>query len=76
MMNNKNKKEVPWILWPFKVIFNLIEWIIKLTGRLVAAIIGLVLCIVGLVLTILVISAPIGIPLMVFGFLLMVRGIF
>lgn len=73
-MSDKNR--VPWFLWPFKAVWDLLEWIIKLTGRLVAAVIGLVIVIVGFVLTILVISAPIGIPLMVFGFLLMIRGIF
>jgi len=57
-------------LWDF------LAMIIKLTGRLVAAIIGLVIMIVGFVLTITVIASPVGIPMMVFGFLLMVRGIF
>ena len=75
-MQYERKNRTPWILWPFKVVLNLVEWIIKLTGRLVAAAIGLVLCIVGFVLTVLIIGAPVGIPLMVFGFLLMVRGIF
>jgi hypothetical protein len=74
--NMSDKNRVPWFLWPFKAVWDLLEWIIKLTGRLVAAVIGLVIVIVGFVLTILVISAPIGIPLMVFGFLLMIRGIF
>ena len=55
---------------------GLIEGIIKLTGRLVAAVIGLAIMIVGVVLTALVITAPIGIPMVVIGFLLMVRGIF
>ena len=73
-MSDKNR--VHWIFWPFKAIWDLLEWIIKLTGRLVAAVIGLVIVIIGFLLTILVISAPIGIPLIVFGFLLMIRGIF
>lgn len=75
-MSHAERKSVPWILWPFKAIWDLLTWILKLTGRLVAAVIGLVVTIVGFVLTVLVISAPVGIPMMVFGFLLMVRGIF
>jgi hypothetical protein len=55
---------------------ELIEGIIKLTGRLVAAVIGLAIMVVGVVLTVLVITAPIGIPMIIFGFLLMLRGIF
>ena len=74
-MNNK-EKHTPCFLWPFKALWDLLEAIIRLTGRLVAAIIGLVFMIVGFVLTITVLASPIGIPLMVFGFLLMIRGVF
>ena len=73
---NSNTHNTPWLLWPFKVLMDLIEGIIKLTGRLVAAVIGLAIMIVGGVLTALVITAPLGIPMIIFGFLLMVRGIF
>jgi len=73
---NNNAQNTPWLLWPFKALMDLIEGIIKLTGRLVAAVIGLTVMIVGVVLTILVITAPLGIPMIIFGFLLMVRGIF
>ena len=73
---NNNAQNTPWLLWPFKALMDLIEGIIKLTGRLVAAVIGLAIMIVGVVLTALVITAPLGIPMIVFGFLLMVRGIF
>jgi hypothetical protein len=73
---NNSTQQTPWLLWPFKMLMSLIEGIIKLTGRLVAAVIGLAIMIVGVVLTALVITAPLGIPMIVFGFLLMVRGIF
>lgn len=73
---NNNAQNTPWLLWPFKALMDLLEGIIKLTGRFVAAIIGLAVMIVGVVLTVLVITAPLGIPLIIFGFLLMVRGIF
>jgi len=75
-MTNRSEKRVPFLLWPFKALWDLLAYILRLTGRLVAALIGLGIAIVGFILTILVISAPIGIPMMVFGFLLMVRGIF
>ena len=38
---NNNAQNTPWLLWPFKALMDLIEGIIKLTGRLVAAVIGL-----------------------------------
>lgn len=73
---NTQSKDVPWFLWPFKALWDFLALIIKLTGRLMAAIIGLAIMIVGFVLTITVIASPIVIPLMVFGFLLIIRGFF
>lgn len=70
------KRKVPWFLWPFWVVWRLVIGIIAVTGRLVGAIIGLVLMIVGVILTITIIGAIVGIPLIIFGFLLMVRSIF
>ncbi len=64
------------LAWPFVALWTLLTTILNLTGRLVAGIIGLALMIVGIVLTVLVVTAPVGIPLIVFGFLLIVRGIF
>ena len=73
-MEKKNK--VPWILWPFKLIWDLLTLILNLTGRIIGAVLGLILLIVGAILTILVISAPVGIPLAIFGFMLIVRSLF
>jgi hypothetical protein len=69
------QKRTPWFLWPFVALFDLVTWIVSLTGRMAAILIGLVLTIVGLILTVLVITAPIGLPLLVLGILLMVRGL-
>jgi hypothetical protein len=63
-------------LWPFWAIWRLVAVIIELTGRLVAAILGLVLMIVGVILTVTIIGAIVGIPLIIFGFLLIIRGFF
>ncbi len=69
-------KAVPWILLPFYAIAQLIAGILKLTGRLLAAIIGLVLLIIGVTLSVTIIGAVVGIPLIIFGLMLMVRAIF
>jgi hypothetical protein len=65
-----------WIFWPLEIIIDLVTSIIKLTGRLVAAIIGLVLLILGIIICMTVVGAIIGVPLVIFGFLLIVRGLF
>jgi len=42
----------------------------------VAAVLGLVLMIVGVVVSLTVVGAIIGVPLAIFGFMLMVRSLF
>jgi hypothetical protein len=66
----------PWYLWPFVALWGLVAGIIKVTGRLVAMLIGLVLMIAGVALTATLVGAIVGIPLIVFGFTLAVRGLF
>ena len=70
------RHRTPWFLWPFVALWNLIVGIVALTGRLVAVLLGLVLLIVGGILTALIITAPIGLPLALFGLLLIVKGLF
>ena len=73
---SKVKKQTHWILWPFVAIWRLLTWILGLTGRLVAIILGVVFMIVGVVISATVIGAVVGVPLVVFGFLLVLRGLF
>lgn len=77
-MEKKRHKErkTPWIFMPLVWIWKFFAWIISLTGRLLAAVLGVVFMGIGLVLTITLIAAPLGIPLLIFGFLLMLRSIF
>ena len=70
-----NPKNTYWLLRPFIWIWNLIAYIVMLTGRLVAVLIGLVLIFVGAILTITVVGAIAGIPLLLFGILLVIRGL-
>ena len=72
----ENKKKVHWLLYPFWLIWRAVVWIIEATGRLVGAILGLVLLIVGVILTVTVIGAIVGVPLIIFGILLIVRSLF
>jgi hypothetical protein len=68
-------KKTPWYLWPFAAIWNLVAWIVSLTGRMIAVILGLVFLIVGALLTITVIGAILGIPMIILGLLLVIRGL-
>jgi hypothetical protein len=75
-MSANPQKRTPWFLWPFVALWNLLTWILGLTGRLIAAVLGLVLMILGVILTVTVVGAPLGIPLAIFGLLLMIRSIY
>ena len=75
-MSGDKESNYPWIFWPFVALWNLLAFILKTTGRIVGAIIGLLLMVVGVVLTVTILGAPIGIPLAIFGFLLVLRSLF
>lgn len=72
----RSNERVPCLLWPFVAIWDLLTFILEMTGRLLAIVLGFVLLLVGVLLSITVIGACLGIPLAIFGFLLMMRGIF
>jgi hypothetical protein len=69
-------KKTHWIFWPFVALWRLVTWILELTGRLVAIILGVVFMAVGAILSVTVVGAFIGVPLFLFGGLLIFRGLF
>jgi hypothetical protein len=64
------------LTWPLVALWRLLAAILELTGRLVAALLGLVLIVLGLILTLTIVGAVVGVPIMLFGFLLIVRSLF
>ncbi len=70
------RRGVPWFLWPFWLIWRLVIGIVAFTGRIVGAVVGLVLMIAGLLISLTVIGLVVGVPLIIFGFLLLLRSIF
>jgi hypothetical protein len=75
-MRSTKSKHTPWILWPFIALWRLVAGIVGLTGRLLAVVLGLVLMIVGAVLTVTIIGAIAGVPMLIVGFLLVIKGLF
>ena len=75
-MPNNEEKRVPILLWPFHAIWRLVTFVFELTGRIIAALIGLALMAAGVAVTVTVVAAPVGIPIAAFGFLLLVRALF
>lgn len=64
------------LLWPFYATWRLLTMILAGLGRLLCGLLGLAIMGVGVGVSLTVIAAPIGVPLAVFGFLLMVRALF
>ncbi|MGW8250711.1 MAG: hypothetical protein ACWGO1_08725 [Anaerolineales bacterium] len=76
MADISETQKVPWYLWPIWAIWRLVATVVNLTGRLLAVILGFVLMIAGVLLSLTVIGAIVGIPLILFGVLLIIRGLF
>ena len=73
---SRNDKDIPLLLWPFYAVWRLLTIILAITGRIICAILGLALMAAGVAITISIVAAPIGIPVIVFGFLLLIRALF
>ena len=69
-------RNVPILLWPFYATWRLVTLVLELVGRMLCAVLGLGIMAAGVVITMSVVAAPIGIPLAIFGFLLIVRALF
>ena len=70
------EKGTLWIFWPFIALWRLLTFILELTGRLLAIVLGGVLMIIGVVMSLTVVGAVVGVPIAIFGFLLVMRGLF
>ena len=75
-MTDSTDSQVPWILWPFYALWKLLTLILNITGRILCALLGIVLMIAGVAITMSIVGAVLGIPLTAFGFLLTVRALF
>ena len=75
-MTDVEGRRIPWFLWPFYALWRLLTFILNATGRLVLAVLGIALMSVGLLITLTIVGAPLGIPLAILGFLLLLRAFF
>jgi len=75
-MNDSAETKVPWILWPFYALWKVLTLILNITGRIICAVLGLVLMAAGVAISLSIIGAIIGVPLASFGFLLTIRALF
>jgi len=57
-------------------LWRLVTFILEMTGRFVAILLGFVLMAVGVLVSLTVVGAVVGIPVALFGLLLVFRGLF
>ena len=70
------EKRVPLLLWPFYAVWRFLTFVLNIVGRLLCVLLGLGLMFAGVAVALSLVGAPIGIPLAVLGFLLLIRAIF
>lgn len=68
--------KTPLLLAPLAWLWNLVSFILGMTGRLLAVVLGFVFLVLGILATLTVVGAIIGIPLVIVGFALVLRGLF
>ena len=69
-------RTIPWLLWPFVIVWRLLELVFIVTGRILGILLALGLMVVGIAIAMMTAGAPLGVPIAVLGFLLMIRSIF
>ena len=75
-MTDENHNQIPLLLWPFYAVWRFLTLILNITGRIICAVLGIMLMMVGVAIALSIVAAPLGIPLAAFGFLLLVRALF
>ena len=75
-MIEHRERKTHWLALPFVAFWNFFSFILTTTGRMIAAILGIIFMIIGILLTTTIVAAPVGIPLIIFGLFLMVRSVF
>ncbi len=75
-MSEDAERSIPWIFWPFGVVWRLLTWIVRITGRIICAVFGLAFMAFGVTIALSIVGAPLGVPVAVLGMLLLVRALF
>jgi hypothetical protein len=50
-MSSRKERSYPWILRPFVALWDLLAFVLRLTGRLLGAILGFALMVIGILLS-------------------------
>ena len=75
-MTQAADSRIPWLAWPFVLLWRIVSFILRLTGRVICAVLGVAVTAIGVTLALSIVGAPLGIALAAFGILLIARALF
>ncbi len=75
-MTVQKRTHILWPLLPIWWFWRWISWIVKISGRLIAIVVGCIFIIIGIILSVTIIGLIVGIPMILIGLLLIFRGLF
>jgi hypothetical protein len=75
-MSRAARQTVPWILWPIAATWDLVAFMLRLTGRFIGVVIALVLMLLSVLLGLTIVGLPVAIPLFILAVMLLFRSIF
>ncbi len=70
------RRRIPWWSWPIVLLWRLVTALVKLTGILLALLIGLVCMMVGVALCMTFFGAVFGIPIFIVGLFFTLRALY
>jgi len=73
---SRSTRSISWVWWPVTALWHLLSTIVELTGRFVAMVLGGVLILAGFLISLTLVGAIIGVPLMIVGAMLALKGLF
>ena len=70
------RRNMPWLLWPFAALWDLLTAVLGLTGRGLGVVLAMALIAVGVLLCLTIAGAPAGVPVAILGVLVMIKCLF
>ncbi|NLN49794.1 MAG: hypothetical protein GX154_12075 [Clostridiales bacterium] len=64
------------LLFPFILSWKIAAYMLKLTGKLLVVILGFIVLALGILLSLTIVGAIVGIPMIIIGFAMIIKGIF
>lgn len=64
------------LFFPITLALNIVESLLKITGKLIVVLLGFIFTSIGIMLSVTIIGAIIGIPMLILGVTMIIKGIF